>query len=70
MFINDLNKAMISYKTIAFTSGALDPHIEIPVPIGTIELTKEHVQAFFKENPKATHIRMPKGIIKISTLFM
>ena len=57
-------------KTIAFTSEVLDPHIEIPVPIGTTVLTEEHVKAFFKENPKATHIRMPKGIIKISTLFM
>ena len=52
-------------KTIAFVSDVLDPHIEIPVPVGTIELTEEHVQAFFKENPKATHIRMPKGIRQI-----
>ena len=39
-------------KTIAFVSDVLDPHIEIPVPVGTIELTEEHVQAFLKENQR------------------
>ena len=36
-------------KTIAFDSDVLDPHIEIPVPIGTTVLTTEYVQDFLRK---------------------
>ncbi len=59
-------KTMNLKKVVSFVSEVLEPHIEIPVPIGITVLTEEHVQAFFKENPKATHVRIPKGIRRIS----
>ena len=57
---------MISYKTIAFVREVFDPHIEIEVPSNIKSLRRKFVDEFFGKYPNATHIRIPKGIKKIS----
>ena len=53
MFINDLNKAMISYKTIALVREVFDPHIEIEVPSNIKSLRRKFVDEFLE------NIQMP-----------
>ena len=69
VFKDIYKKTTINYKVISTglnESVSLNPHVVIDVPNNETVLTKEHVQTFLKENPDATHVRIPEGVTTIN----